>query len=362
MVFCSAINKFALQFKPDGPGPLAAFTTSSTERLAIAKNSIDSMIPVIDSITDVNDRISSVSDPSAHIPIVLGIMAFIEQMNTFVMIFKKGGLFANDSIAQNQLAKQSIDTMGPVIDSMKNLVNNISNMEDTMAAQMKVLSVMAFVEKLNDFMSIFKPGGWFSKSSSEQYATAKQSIDGMVPVVDSIKTLASRLNTVEEVGVSLTRLKSVFDLAQPKDLVTRGNDIKSFADTLKRANDTLPSQNKLKTFFDDMSSALSGGAFSKLNEVAEGATKIANSISNINTQLTKLRNENSSTMNQVRDMNKGSGLGGVLSSIGNALSGGKGDGSGVDNSEILGQILEATIMVAENTMPQNAVTMHPIRR
>ena len=362
--FCMALNNFASKFKADAPGFLGAFTTSSSESMKVAKDSIDGMLPVIDSVRALSSNIGGIQDPSGHVVVIDGMIAFCLKMNEFSANFRGEGSFVRSSAEQNGAAKVAIDTMGPVIDSMKNLVSNIGEVEDTSASQSKILSIMAFNEKLNDFVSIFKPGGLFSRSSTEQNQIAKASIDSMVPVIDSMKTLSARINTVEEVGLSLQSLKNVFDLAAPADLVTKSDNFLNFTKKLKQANDAMPSSNKLKTFFDDMTKALTTGDFSKLNTVATGMQSIATSIGNVNTQLTRLRNDNSETMDKVSKMgSSGGGVRGIVASIGGALGGLTGGSSGEGaNNEVLIKILEAAMQIADNTTPAEERTMFAIKR
>jgi hypothetical protein len=339
----------------------------------------EALVPVTEAIGNVTDIIiktAEMEDPATGIAKLREVVGFCSELNTFAASFtgEADGLIGKgltvligkqDSVTKFNTAKESIDAMGPMIEAIKNVVNGIGQMEDTSAQREKIITLMGFCEELNSFACIFtgKPTGakaavaWLigSKDSATQYKDAADAITAMNPMLDAIKSLSQNLNSLEDVAISLQTLEQVFALANPEDLAGKGEKLKAFAKSVKEANGLLPSQNKLANFFDDLSAALTKGDFGKIDKVAEGATKLAAAINKMNSELTRLRNENSQTMKDVSNMNKGSGnpLSGAISSIGSMIKkDGGGSGSGADYSEILSSIADNVKTIAENTAPE----------
>jgi hypothetical protein len=252
-----------------------------------------------------------------------------------------------------------------MIEAIKNVVNGIGQMDDTSAQRDKLIALMGFCEELNKFACIFtgQPTGlaaaaaWMigSKDSETQYADAASAINAMHPMLDAIKTMSRKLNTLEDVAISLKSMETIFRMANPETLVEKGEKLKKFAEDLKKADSTLPSKNKLAEFFDNLTSSLTKGDFSKIDQVAASANRLGSAINKMNSELTKLRTENSQTMKDVSNMNNSGGnpLGNAISSIGNAIRGGGGSGgsSSGANEQILREIADNVKSIAENTPP-----------
>lgn len=306
----------------------------------------------VDSVANVVIKSAEMPDPDPAISKLQAVMRFMNELNTFAGTFKAGGFFSKSSSEIYGTAKESIDGMIPVIDSINGLGTKVNAVPDYSGEGIpKIRGTINFIKEMDEFTSIFKTGGWFSKSSSELYMNAKKAIDDMLPILDSIDNLGRRLDTLQPVQLELSTFKQVFDLANPEDLASKSKQMVEFAKKMSEAEKILPSGDKMMNLFNGLNKSINSGDWSKIGTVANNMSTLANAVAKVNSELTKLRNENSGTMKQVTEMNKGGGgLGGAISAIGNMFSGGGGkSGSGSDYTPVLREILEEVKSINTNT-------------
>ena len=178
------------------------FSTSSEEQFDIANKSIQAMMPMIDSIVILTDKVSPLEGPAEEgVAATKQSIKLITELTRFADIFKAGGWFSRSSSDQFKVADDSIKAMTPMIDTMFALTNKATRLLGISIVGTKALELSKdFVLQMVDFAYIFEREGWWDWGLTDQIKLATRNVDAMLPLLFSIERLVLKATQIGDDG------------------------------------------------------------------------------------------------------------------------------------------------------------------
>jgi len=257
-------------------GLMRAIAKSGVEITDGQKRAAEALVPLTQALGNITDMIVKLQavDVDAGVASIRKMLPFMTELTRFATIFKSDGMFRTGSEEQFAIAKKSIDSMIPMIDSIQVLVDKVSPLKGASEEGAEaVRQSMKLITEITRFAEQFKAGGWFTKSSSEQFKVAKDSIDAMMPLLASVDRLAQTASRIEYEGSfpqfgETIKVNVIDSLVELDEAIRR---VESFDASMKRLNTTL------KAFVKDNQDAIRGGN-GFLDKAAQFAINVKNAV------------------------------------------------------------------------------------
>jgi len=319
--FIGELIPFTEQFKK------GFFAGDSAKQAEIAATTIEAMIPMIENIKALSEKIADVKNIDTGISNLRSIVVLVDQLRTFSGKFTDGGFFSRSSEDQIKTAASSVLAFRPLLNNLEIISNQISNVQNIDRGIENLKTVVNLIDDLMQFSGKFKTGGWGTKSTEEEIQTANKTLNAFMPMLNNIKSLSSAIIMVDNADNGIANLRTVVELVddlrdfiqklKPDGWLARGleSDIKTVTSSLSAFIPLLKTLGKIEEMsgeFAGIKTNIEINVLQPLLKLDEGISKmrqLSNAVHDLNTQLKKLVTENKDAMKQLGDLNKGNGAG-----------------------------------------------------